>query len=130
MNKFTFLIISVCFGVLSQAQAPSLSENSDRQPPTGFTTQYSIIAVNWDKFLGECEIQAVSKQTIYYIYAKQALWGKNCSHLPGLNSTVWGSEIKHHHGNGDQIRLVYSTDGGKVSCISYFLNRMTPYKEK
>jgi hypothetical protein len=130
MKKFASAIALMCLAVLSYAQTPALSGDDAGKPLANFATSYSIIAVNWDKFVGECQIQAVSEKTLYYIYAKQALWGTNCSHLPDLHSTVWGSGVKHHRGNGDQIRLVYSTEGGKASTVSYFLSRTTPYRDK
>lgn len=129
MKKLVFAIALTCLGTFSGAQAPQ-PENVLGPPPGNFTISYSIIFVNWDKYVGECQIQAVSEQRLYYLYAKQALWVKNCSHLPELHSTVWGSAMEHHRGNGDQIRLVYSTESGKVSTVSYFLSRTTQYREK
>ena len=130
MKKVAFAIMFVCLEVSGYAQTPASIDGYAGQSPANFATPYSIIAVNWDKYLGECDIQAVSGQTLYYIYAKQALWGKNCSHLPNLHSIVWGSSVKHHRGNGDQIRLVFFAEGGKVGSVSYFLSRTTPYRDE
>jgi len=129
MKKFAFAITLACLAGTGYAQTSVSLGDTAGQPPANFTTSYSIIAVDWDKYVGECRIQAVSGQTLYYIFAKQAMWAKNCSHLPDLHSTVWGSAIKHHHGNGDQIRLVYSAEDGKVETASYFLSKTTPYRD-
>ena len=127
MMKLIFALIVASLSAAVPAQVPAAEAT---QLSSEFSIKYRIISVDWDKYLGDCQIQAVSEGKLFYIYAKQALWAKNCSHLPDVNSTVWGSGIRRHHGNGDQVQLVYSTQGGRVSAASYFLSRTVPYQEK